>query len=303
MNFKNYLLSQGKSTLTADGYVRNLSYYLNWCEDQNLDPDNARYNDVLGFIKSIQQRGIEQSTVRTYVDGVKHYFSWLQSREIREDNPVQHIKVMGIKRKQLYHILTMQELEQLYEKYHSIESDTSTQNQNWYKQSLLALKRSKVILGLMIWQGMKTEEIQKLTIHDIKLREGKINIPSGRKYNGRELKLQAPQIMDLMEYIMQVRTEILNISKEQTDLLFISTKKGTISNSFHYLITKLKELNPSIKSAQQIRACVITHWLKNYNLRQVQQMAGHRYVSSTESYFINDLDGLQEDIEKFHPIG
>jgi integrase/recombinase XerD len=32
-------------------------------------------------------------------------------------------------------------------------------------------------------------------------------------------------------------------------------------------------------------------------------MAGHRYVSSTEAYLVNDMDDLQEDINKYHPIG
>jgi hypothetical protein len=31
-------------------------------------------------------------------------------------------------------------------------------------------------------------------------------------------------------------------------------------------------------------------------------MAGHRFVSSTESYKINDLDDLQDEIGKYHPI-
>jgi integrase/recombinase XerD len=35
----------------------------------------------------------------------------------------------------------------------------------------------------------------------------------------------------------------------------------------------------------------------------VQCLAGHRYVSSTEAYLINDLEDLTEDIAKFHPIG
>jgi len=47
---------------------------------------------------------------------------------------------------------------------------------------------------------------------------------------------------------------------------------------------------------------VITHWLKLHNLRKVQYMAGHRYISSTESYKANNLDGLKEDIAKFHPF-
>jgi len=32
-------------------------------------------------------------------------------------------------------------------------------------------------------------------------------------------------------------------------------------------------------------------------------MAGHRFISSTEAYLINDLEDLQEDINKYHPIG
>jgi hypothetical protein len=33
----------------------------------------------------------------------------------------------------------------------------------------------------------------------------------------------------------------------------------------------------------------------------VQYMAGHRYVSSTENYLVNDIEDLQDDITKYHP--
>ena len=39
-----------------------------------------------------------------------------------------------------------------------------------------------------------------------------------------------------------------------------------------------------------------------YNLREVQYMSGHKFVSSTEAYLVNDLEDLQEDIAKYHPI-
>jgi integrase/recombinase XerD len=38
-------------------------------------------------------------------------------------------------------------------------------------------------------------------------------------------------------------------------------------------------------------------------LREAQHRSGHRYVSSTEAYLVNDLEGLAEDVAKFHPIG
>jgi len=53
------------------------------------------------------------------------------------------------------------------------------------------------------------------------------------------------------------------------------------------------------KSIDQIRASVIVHWLKLYNLRKVQVMAGHRYISSTENYKANNLDDLKEDINNY----
>ncbi|MCK7560220.1 hypothetical protein MKQ70_37055 [Chitinophaga sedimenti] len=51
-----------------------------------------------------------------------------------------------------------------------------------------------------------------------------------------------------------------------------------------------------------MRASVIVHWLRKYDLRTVQYMAGHKYVSSTEAYRKYLLDGLQADVMKYHPI-
>jgi len=65
---------------------------------------------------------------------------------------------------------------------------------------------------------------------------------------------------------------------------------------------KLKKQFPRIKSSYQIRASVITDWLKKHNLRKVQYMTGHRYISSTEAFLVNDLDELKEDVLKYHPL-
>ncbi len=54
---------------------------------------------------------------------------------------------------------------------------------------------------------------------------------------------------------------------------------------------------------RQLRASVITDWIKALNLWEAQYRAGHRYVSSTEAYLVNDLEGMAEDVARFHPIG
>jgi integrase/recombinase XerD len=64
---------------------------------------------------------------------------------------------------------------------------------------------------------------------------------------------------------------------------------------------QVKEIDKNFLSFNQIRASVITNWLKVHGLRKTQVLAGHRYISSTEKYKANDLQQLTEDISKLHP--
>jgi integrase/recombinase XerD len=71
----------------------------------------------------------------------------------------------------------------------------------------------------------------------------------------------------------------------------------------HRLMDKLRAGNKLVVNAKQLRASVIMKWLKVYNLRKVQYLAGHRYISATESYKQNEMEGLTEEVNKFHPLG
>lgn len=318
--FKTYLQSKGLSQKSIESNEQQLCYYLNWSEDEKLEVENTTHNDLIAYIKHLQKKDIKQITVQKYTGSLKHYFNWLVERQIIKNNPCENLNIKGVQRKQLYHILKKLELEKLYESY-LIEPKKDETNNGQFKSSELTPKRNKVILGLMIWQGLGTAELSSLQVKDVKLREGKIYIAGGRKSNEREMKLEATQILDLMEYTLQIRKELLQLRKKkigeseangnpdaklsgETESLIVSTGQGSgINNLMTKLVQQLRNLNPNVSSVKQIRTSVITHWLKNYNLREVQQMAGHRFVSSTEAYLINDLDDLQEDIGKFHPIG
>ena len=156
---------------------------------------------------------------------------------------------------------------------------------------------------MMIYQGVNGSELSRLTIGDLQLREGKIYIAGGRRSNERTLPLEAHQVLDMMEYQLNIRAQLLQLHDKETDLFLVSTgSSDRFANALSKLMGKLQKLNGKVTSAKQIRASVITHWLKLYNLREVQYRAGHRYVSSTEGYMINDLDDLQEAIAKFHPF-
>ena len=298
---------------TTERYVKDTLKFIQWTAQENIPIAQVSYSDILHYIQS--KRGeIKQASISKIVNSIKHYYNYLELKEIVKDNPTQQIKIKGIKRKTLHNVLSKQELESLFNNFeipteacsHEDGKPNPNRNQNWYANSILTKKRNKIMLGLMIYQGLNGQELGNLKEADLKLREGKVFIVGTRKSNERTLKLEAHQILDLMEYTLKIRQEILSFKKNNShsDSLFVNSQGGKgFHNIIAHLIKSLKKQNSKIQNAQQIRTSVITHWLKQYNLREVQYRAGHRYVSSTEAYFVNDLEGLQEDITKFHPIG
>lgn len=304
-NFKQYLEKKGHSHKSIAGHYHTLCRFIGWCESENIESDQATYGELLAYVKYLQNRKVKQRTVQLYINTLSHYFTWRVKQGEREENPARHMNIKGIQRNHLYHIIPKVELESLYEKYPIPEESSKDKNQNWFKASVLTAKRNKAMTGLMVWQGLTTSELQNLTLRDLKLREGKIYIAGTRRSNERELVLESAQILDLMEYTLQVRPELAALTGTESDRLFISNGKGAgnLHNTISKLMVKLKELHRGLSSLQQIRASVIVHWLKNHNLREVQYRAGHRYISSTENYLLNDLEGLSDEINKFHPIG
>ncbi len=303
MTFKAYLQSKGHSKQNVDVHYRYLNAFINWTKNENIETELASYGELLGYIKHLQKREVKQRTIQLYVNSLNHYFKWITHQEIRQDNPTKNINIKGIKRRTLYHLLDKQELEALYHNFKMPEKESEYSKQNWYQASILTSKRNKVILGLIVYQGLCTQELGRLTVADVKLREGKIYIGGCRRSNERELKLEPHQILDFMEYMLKDRKEMLTYAQKETEKLFTSIGSSKrFNNIMQKLMPKLKAQNSKITAIQQLRTSVITHWLKNHNLREVQYMAGHRYVSSTEAYLINDLDSLQEDIAKFHPF-
>jgi integrase len=163
--------------------------------------------------------------------------------------------------------------------------------------------RNKVVLGLLIYQGIHTYELQKLTVNDIDLNSGTVRIPQCSRSNPRTLKLEPFQINDLREYIKKFRPTILAFTKIQTDRLIFSIG-GSESNG--NMLSKMKKairkIEPSFTTMAKIRASVIANWTRKYDPIRVMNMAGHRYVSSTEYYMVGDNETLRDELDKIHPL-
>ncbi len=316
-DFINYLESKNHSKTTQKAYCRNVNLFLEWYKKE---PINCTKKDILKYLEHLQNKKQQENiTRRNALIAINHYFNYLQKSEEIIQNPTALLKIRGTHKRQLYKIYTAEELTQLYDNYyHTFIRNFDTLcyapklggiQVNQIEKSLLARQRNYIMLGLLVYQGLATNELQKITINDIDTNKGTIKIKSSKKSNERTLQLKASQIGAIINYIENIRPKFFTFCEERESLFFAlpeSSKQKTnatnLMHTFKPLTKQVKSIDKNLLNFKQIRASVITQWLKIEGLRKTQYYAGHRYISSTEKYLPNQIDGLIDDIAKFNPF-
>ena len=290
--YNDYLKQQAYAPSTIATHKREVKHFKKWCIRNHITPQTIDYKSCLKYIKYLKGKGNSQKTINHKLSSLKSYFNYLVNVALRADNPIENTHVKGVKSTINYHLLESEELEDIYYSF-----ETGKYQEAYHKYTA---KRAKVIVGLMVYQGLNTTDLGHLSTEHLQLSKGKIYVPSTRRSNPRELELKPWQIMAFIEYINEVRPMLQNKLQNHSEALFPSNAR--FNAVVCQILKKLKKINHKVINIHQIRASVITHWLKQYNLRKVQYMAGHRYISSTERYLQDDLENLHEIINNFHPI-
>jgi site-specific recombinase XerD len=293
-NFKDYLIVRRFMQSTINGHLLNVGYFLKWIENNGLhEAENLQYTDLLNYVNYEQKQNKDVSTINLRVSSISKYFEFLKEEGFVNRNPARTLRIKGKAKTIIQNPLSYDELLQLYNNYKALEKNVPSHIK---EKTALAHQRNIIIVGLLIWQGLHSGELEKLETNHVNLNEGIIYIPSTTRSNSRDLKLSSQQIITLHTYI---HGGVRDKFKPQSEELFI----GNLHNIINLLLEELKGINPQIKNAQHIRASVILYWLRQHNKRQVQYMAGHKYIHSTEAYEVQELETLTDQLEKHHPFG
>lgn len=284
MTFPEYLHHQQLAPRSVAHYSRHIQRFLDWLNAEQLDEKNFHYNDLLAYIEYCYQAGASKRMVSGQLTVIRHYCSYLIYQQQRKDNPAAGVFIKGLSRSIPVNLLTTEELDTLYQQYQiQLHVDAS----------------KKIMLGLLIYQGITVGELTRLKHHHFLIKDGKVIIKATHHTNERTLTLQSNQMHSLQQY--------LKTNKQKEGYLFIERKKQQVSdhninNRLQWMFHQLGELNPKVTNAKQIRLSVITNWLKKHSLRETQYLAGHKYVSSTARYQTTNLDDLQQALKDHHPL-
>jgi integrase/recombinase XerD len=277
---------------TVQGHVQNLRLFMSWAQAYQLpEPEFAGYNDLLSYVQYEQQKGLSVSTINLRLGSISKYYECVKREGLIAVNPAKTLRIKGGATKVVEQPLAYRELENLYHQYKALQKQSLHQ-----RKTDLAHQRNIIITGLLVWQGLHSGELQQLEIAHIRLSEGLIYIPSTARSNSRELALHTQQVLSLHHYLHGGIREQLQPKEEE---LF----PGSMHNTVNALVQELQGINPAVRNAQHIRSSVILHWLQQHHKRQVQYMAGHKYIDSTERYEVQELVKLTEQVSRHHPFG
>ena len=150
--------------------IRAIRVFKTWMMGQGMTEQDLQYQDIMRYIDHCKSKGNKHATLIYKVRQIKYYLDY---RDITP-NPC---KGWQIKKRPFVlppFILSQMQLVQLY---------------NDYPQDSLLEKQDKVMLGLMVFQGIMGGDLQRLTIHDVNLEIGFIIIRKTMKRNSRSMDL------------------------------------------------------------------------------------------------------------------
>jgi site-specific recombinase XerD len=185
------------------------------------------YNDLMAYVQACQQRGVSQKAIAHYITDVRKLFDFLISEKECRENPAAFVKLRGIKRHVYHTILSPPELQQLHRQYPVVIPCPEGKVIPPQERNELSRRRNKVIVGLLVNQGIRVEEIKALRVPDLQLREGQLTVQSQRRTAQRVLALDPGQVYELMDYLQEVRKAFLE-AHGPSDRLFLQWHQSDI---------------------------------------------------------------------------
>ena len=291
---KEYILymkvERGMSAASQQAYLSDIQRYIRFSEDvlDKEKPTQISLEDLRFFLKYLAQDCLlAKSSLARNSSSIRSFHGFLQADGWLEDDPSELLEMPKLSRK-LPTVLSIPEVEKMM---------------NACEEGTLSGIRSRAILEVLYSSGLRVSELTSLAISRIFFDEGYIQV-LGKGRKERLIPLGGHAARWLQNYIEDVRSA-LTPKTSNADIVFLNSRGGALSRISVYKIVKETALLAGIHksvSPHSFRHSFATHLIEGgADLRAVQDMLGHKSITTTEIYLHLDRDYLREVHASFHP--
>jgi len=276
------------TTKSADSYHYSIVKFL--CT--NPDAEKYTYQNIVDYLLQLKNEGAAGTYRSKILASIKKYYDYLIAIGVRNDHPCRRLHIKDNRKKGLNfeELFSTEELELLL---------TREERYRYLGH------RNKLLISLLIYQGLTSDEITRLTVQDLDVEEATIKVKASRKLSGRTLAMHRKQVVLVSRYLEDARPFLIRKEIPTNKLMITKLGKPESVDGIHAMLEPLKLLFPNKKlHSKAIRMSVIANWLneRKIPLEDAQLMAGHKWPSSTERYCREDLEEQRRVINEFHPL-
>ena len=262
-------IEKGLTSITIEDYRLDFLNYEK-CFPEIKNVEDISIDDLSNFVIFLSLNGLKTTSIRRKLSTIKSFYSFLEEENLASNIVDKDVSIQKIA-KNLPKFLTKNEIQKLL---------------NATKKGDEEDAFAYAVLNLLFSSGIRVSELVNLKLKNFKIEE-KLLMVTGKGIKDRYVPLRDEAIYAINDYLKKVRNLIPRplIDKE---ILFLNKNGRKYNrNSIYYLVRKYasianiqKEISPHV-----LRHTFATVLINNgASVRHVQEMLGHKNVSTTEIY-------------------
>jgi site-specific recombinase XerD len=280
--------------MTCAAYERDVSACLGYLKGQGIDDlAEVRVTHLRAFLAEEQRRRPAVSSQARTTAALKCFFRFLVEEERIVRNPALPLRTPK-KREALPDTLTMHELERLLAQ--------PARDDLWERHFAGKPERDRLLLALMAYGGLRRGELVDLDWDDVDLSRRLLRIRKAKGGQQRTIPIH-PALAPLFAEYYATRVPLTD------QAVFV----GIQGNRLHY--TQLGQVFRHYVDAAGVneRKRVTPHTLRHVfasellragaNLRQIQELLGHKHLDSTQRYTRVNAHELRGAIKRLRWVG
>jgi integrase/recombinase XerD len=289
--FKAYMqLERSLSENTVEAYLHDVAMLEDFIrsEKNGVGITNIELQHLQAFVAHVNELELSAGTQARVLSGIKSFFHYLLLEDIIKRDPTELLEAPKLKRA-LPSVLSVEEINQLFE---AIDHSTPEG------------QRNRAMLETMYSCGLRVSELVNLAISNLHLEVGFLRIV-GKGNKERLVPIGSTAVTQIKLYKDHVRSHLPKIKTGQEDILFLNRRGSGLSRVMVFMI--LKDLTEKCGFKKSVHPHTLRHSFATHlveagaDLRAVQEMMGHKSITTTEIYTHLDRAYLRKTLEKYHP--
>lgn len=297
---ENMIAERGASKNSVSSYKTDITNFYDFLSNhpELIKLDNINLTDIRSFIQNLSEKGLTSRSIARKITAIRQFFDFLLNDDIIKHNPTVNLETPKFTSK-LPKTIDYCKIKALLDYMQSEKTEEGIRN--------------RAMVELLYATGLRVSELVSLKLDHLSFENKENNNRFLRQYftilgkgSKERIVIINNQAKEALENYLSIRSYFIPKNKHNNYLFPSSSKSGCMTRQNFAIILKNSAINAGITaesvSPHVFRHSFASHLLENgADLRVIQELLGHKDITTTQIYTHVNQKHLDKAMKKFHP--